>query len=81
VKHWGIETNVSGLTAAKFDAKIRRINREQVKAAKAKAKADRIAAMYPTEDTAAHLADERQDRNRQSLGQRLGGLWKGKFEA
>lgn len=38
VKHWGIETNVSGLTAAQFDAKLRRINREQVKAAKAKAK-------------------------------------------
>lgn len=75
VKHWGIDTNVSVLTAAQFDAKLRRIAREKAKAAKAKAKADRIAAMYPTEDTAAHLADERQDKARQSLGQRLGKLW------
>ena len=51
VKHWGIETNVSGLTAAQFDAKLRRISREKIKAAKAKANADRIAAMYPTKDS------------------------------
>ena len=64
VKHWGIETNVSGLTAVQFDAKLRRISREKAKAAKAKAKADRLAARAATIPPA-----------NQSLGQRLGGLW------
>jgi transketolase len=71
LQHWGIDTNVSQITPAKFDRLLRKQAKEKAARAKWASEFEKQAA----------AADERQDRNRQSLGQRLGGLWKGKFEA